>query len=103
MTREEIARSAHRSGANCAASVYNAFLDLNPNPGSIPAPRSQGGQCGAVLAARKALQEMGLDDAAFERKFLDQFGSTKCGELRRSRAACNDLVGAAARLMEEML
>lgn len=103
MSREQTARSAHRSGSNCSASVYNAFSDVNPNPGSIPAPRSEGGLCGAVLAARKLLREMGRDDAAFEQKSLEQFGSLKCGELRRGRVPCNDLVGAAARLVEEQL
>jgi len=103
MSREQTARGAHRSGASCSASVYNAFLDLNPHPGSIPAPRSEGGQCGAVLSACKALREMGADDAAFRQRFLERFGSLKCGELRRSRVPCNDLVGAAARIMEEML
>ena len=43
---EETARQNHRNGNNCAISVYTAFSDMNENPGSIPAPRSDGGKCG---------------------------------------------------------
>lgn len=49
MKHEETARGNHRTGNNCAVSVYTAFTDVNPNPGLIPAPRSDGGKCGAYL------------------------------------------------------
>ena len=103
MSREQNARAAHRNGSSCSAAVYRAFSDVNPNPGSIPAPRSEGGKCGAVLAAQKALREMGRDTARFEQNFLNEFGSLKCGELRRRGVPCNDLVGTAARLVEAEL
>ena len=52
---ETIARNSHRSGMNCAASVYNAF----ENETKPPVPRSEGGKCGAVLAAEQVIREMG--------------------------------------------
>ena len=102
MTHEERARKAHLSGSNCAASVYGSFADVNPTPGIAPAPRSEGGKCGAVLAAEKLLREMGVA-ADFDGRFEAQFGSLKCGELRRSRVPCNDLVGAAAKILDEYI
>ena len=102
MTREEAARQAHRSGRGCAWAVYNTFSDVNPHPGAVPIPRSEGGKCGAVLAAEKLLREMGVE-GDFDREFTALFGSLKCGELRRKGVPCNDLVGAAARLVEARL
>ena len=46
------------------------ILNVNENPGSIPAPRSDGG---------------------------------KCGDLRKSGPGCNDLVGAAADIVEALM
>ena len=89
MTYEEKARSAHRSRMSCSASVYNAFADINPHPGEIPAPRSEDGKCGAVLAAEKLLREMGVEND-FDARFLSRFGSLKCSELRATRVpACS--------------
>ena len=102
MTREDTARAAHRGGTNCAASVYGTYQDVNPGYGRAPAPRSEGGKCGAVLAAEKTLREMGVE-SDFDARFEAAFGSLKCGELRRKGVPCNDLVGAAARLIEEAL
>lgn len=102
MSREAEARAAHRGGSNCAVSVYNAFRDVNPNPGTAPVPRSQGGKCGAVLAAEQTLHEMGLAND-FDARFQERFGALKCGELRRTGVSCNDLVGAAASLVEEYM
>ena len=51
-----------------------------------------------MLAAEKTLQQLGMEEAAFDRAFEDAFGSLKCDELRRLRHSCNDLVGTAARL-----
>lgn len=101
MIHEESARQAHRSGYSCSASVYNALCDINPNPGAAPVPRSEGGKCGAVLAAEKVLREMGRDTIRFDQAFMEQFGSLKCGELRRNGISCNDLVGVAARLVDD--
>ena len=48
----ESARKLHANGNNCAASVYQAFRDVNTTgDGKAPKPRSEGGKCGAVLAA----------------------------------------------------
>ena len=99
MNREAIAREKHRSGYSCAGAVYSAFSDKVS--GTAPVPRSEGGKCGAVLAAEKALKQLGLDSVAFDRQFVSQFGSLKCDELRRARHSCNDLVGTAARLVEK--
>lgn len=99
MNHEDTARTAHRGGSNCAASVYNAFGDVNPNPGKPPRPRGEGGLCGAVLAARKTLDEMGVAHD-FDRRFIEAFGSIKCAELRKTHVPCNDLVGGAAKLMD---
>ena len=104
MKHEETARGNHRIGNNCAVSVYTAFTDVNPNPGSIPAPRSDGGKCGAYLAGIKLLNDMGKGNTEkFEEEFLKRFGSIKCGELRKSKVPCNDLVGGAADIVDEIL
>ena len=97
---ETIARNNHRSGVKCAASVYNAFANDNKNATKPPAPRSEGGKCGAVLAAEQIIREMGgsqdnVDE--FDKKFSERFGSLKCSELRGMlKNKCNDYVGVAA-------
>ena len=102
---EETARTIHRSGNSCSASVYNAFKDVNTSgDGKVPAPRSEGGKCGAVLAAEKLIREMGAGDpAAFDEAFQTQYGSIKCGELMaRNGRQCNEYVGFAAAKVDEM-
>ena len=101
MDREQIARSNRNSGASCAAAVYAAFSDRAG--GSVPIPRSEGGKCGALLAAEKVLRQAGVDIADLDARFTQQFGSQKCWQLRLARHSCNDLVGAAARLTAEAL
>lgn len=101
MNRERTARMNHSRGYSCASAVYSAFNDVVN--GTAPIPRSEGGKCGAVLAAEKALKQLGLDSTAFDRQFVSQFGSLKCDELRRARHSCNDLIGTAARLVEEIV
>ena len=104
MKHEETARGNHRGGNNCAVSVYTAFSDINSNPGAIPAPRGDGGKCGAYLAGIKLLNDMGKGDTEkFEKEFSGRFGSIKCGELRKSKVPCNDLVGGAADIVDKML
>lgn len=103
---ETIARNSHRSGMNCAASVYNAFANDNKNATKPPVPRSEGGKCGAVLAAEQIICEMGgsqdkVDE--FEKKFSERFGSLKCAELRGLlNNKCNDYVGVAAYMAATM-
>ena len=99
MNREQTARKKHAGGYSCSSAVYAAFSDLVT--GSAPFPKSEGGKCGAVLAAEKVLNQLGLDREAFDRQFAARFGSLKCAELRRSRIPCNDLVGAAAAIAAE--
>ena len=101
MDREQAARSRHKSGSNCASAVYSSFSDKVT--GTAPVPRSEGGKCGAVLAAEKVIREMGMDAAGFDQKFLDLFGSIKCAEHRRGKYPCNDLVGTAAKLADEIV
>ena len=101
MSREETARSKHKNGNNCAVSVYSSFFDRIS--GVAPTPRSEGGKCGALLAGEKALSQMGLSTEAFDQEFLQLFGSLKCAELRKAKIPCNDLVGTAARLVEELM
>ena len=97
---ETIARSNHRSGMNCAMSVYDALGMNNPNKTTPPRPRENGGMCGAVLAAEQTIREMGGSDediAEFERRFIEKHKYLKCGELRGFLSGkCNDYVGTAA-------
>ena len=105
MDYEVIARNSHQSGRNCAMSVYDAFSEVNSNSTSAPMPRSEGGKCGAVLAAEKVIREMNIGDVAnFEREFEQRFGSLKCVELRGAATGkCNDYVGIAAKMVGEFV
>ena len=100
---ETIARTNHRSGMNCASSVYDALSMNNPNKTTPPRPRENGGMCGAVLAAEQTIREMGGSDediAEFERMFMEQHKYLKCGELRGFLSGkCNDYVGTAASII----
>ena len=106
MTHEENARSNHRSGYNCAQSVNIAYaeeLGLSPVDAmrEAPKPRADGGKCGAFLAGRELLAKLRPEAVeAFEREFLNQYGAVECKKLRM--IGCNDLVGTAARLVEEL-
>ena len=99
--REQTARKIHNSGSNCSYAVFSAFSDIAT--GSAPAPRSEGGKCGAVLSAEKVLQQQGMEIEGFDAEFMEQYGSLKCGELRKARYSCNDLVGTAAKFVGEMI
>ena len=98
MNRESTARNLHRSGNNCAASVYKTFADkVN---GQAPLPRAEGGKCGAYLAARNILIECNKDPLEAEKAFTENFGSISCADLRKTGVSCNDLVAFAAALVE---
>ena len=105
MGHEEKARAIHRQGSSCASAVYTAFSDVTGGRRDAPAPRSEGGKCGAVLAAEKLLRETGHGSVEeFDRAFLAKYGSLKCAELLGKRkSACNDFVGTAAALAEKMI
>ena len=104
-TYEEKARSNHRSFMNCSSSVYSAFNSVNSKHSTPPAPRSEGGKCGAVLAAELIIREMGTGSVAvFEKEFENLYGSLRCAELRGAATGqCNDFVGAAARIASQMV
>ena len=107
MTHEESARNNHRSGYNCAQSVNVAFAgELGCSPVTAmqeaPKPRTDGGKCGAFLAGRDLLSKLRPEAVeTFEREFMNQYGAVECKKLRM--VGCNDLVGTAARLAEELL
>ena len=101
MNREQTARNNHRSGYNCASSVYASFSDVVSE--SAPMPRSECGKCGAVLAGEKVLGQIGMNTESFDEEFISIFGSLKCAELRRTDHSCNDFVGFAAQLTEEII
>ena len=105
MNHETTARINHRSGYNCAQAVTVAFAEeLHTTPiramQAAPKPRSAGGKCGAYLAGLAVLNELKPEvTSAFTEKFLAENGSTECKVLR---GKCNDMVGCAARLVEEL-
>lgn len=109
MNHESTARINHRSGYNCAQSVTAAFADelhLSPITASkaAPKPRSAGGKCGAYLAGLALLSELNPEAmGVFRERFEAENGSTECAKLRQAGTPCNDLVGCAARLVEEMM
>ena len=106
MNHETSARINHRSGYNCAQAVTVSFapeLGLTPIAGmkAAPKPRSAGGKCGAYLAGLQVLNELKPEaTSVFAEKFLTENGSTECKVLR---GKCNDMVGCAARLVEELM
>ncbi len=100
MSSEEIARLKHKEGNRCSDSVYLTFFNDNDE---IPAPRSIDGKCGAVLAAEKVLKKKGINNIEeFEEKFIKELGSIKCIELLSKKTGCNNCVGVAARIVEEI-
>jgi len=113
MKHEAIARTNHKSGCNCAQSVFAAFAEelgvsVDEAKRMAPRPRSEGGKCGAFLAARALLRQLRPEAAeAFERRFADLNGMTECSLLVKSHdrlgKSCNDYVGDAARLADEAL
>ncbi len=106
--REDIARGNHKGGNNCAQSVTMAFdrdLGLSTEAAAqiAPRPRSDGGKCGAYLAGCQLLQRLKPEAVEeFQRRFREENGAVNCGALRLSGKRCNDLVGCAARLTEEL-
>lgn len=100
MNKEEIARNNHKKGMKCSEAVYLAFYNDNDE---VPAPRSIDGKCGAILAAEKVLNKKGYDSILeFEERFKEELGSIKCVELLSKKTGCNNCVGVAARIVEEL-
>ncbi len=103
MNHEKEARSIHHSGYNCSNSVYKAFADIDHAGGNPPAPRSIAGKCGALITAQKVLRDLGIDrEDELEQAFQDELGYVLCRDLKRNRVDCNDCVGVAARLVDEL-
>ena len=106
---EQNARKNHRSGCNCAQSVTVAFageLGLSPEEAmrAAPRPRSEGGKCGAYLAGCQLVARLNPAAAeAFTARFQAENGAVECARLRQIGRPCNDLVGCAARLAEELV
>lgn len=113
MGHEDTARSNHRSGYNCAQSVFVAFADqLGVSPieamRMAPKPRSEGGKCGAYLAGMAILERLKPEAAeAFRKAFEQTNGAIECRALVAShgklRKSCNDYVGDAARLLDSVM
>lgn len=104
MDHESEARGIHRTGLNCSNSVYRAFSDIDHVGGTPPAPRSIAGKCGALITAQKVLHDLGIDaEDELEHAFEEEFGFVKCVDLKRHRCNCNDCVGVAARLADEII
>lgn len=102
---ENRARQLHNQGNNCSTSLHNAFSEDTDLSKEFPAPRSIEGKCGALLTAEKILREKGHEDKIeeFEEEFVKRFGYSKCMDLMRHERRCNDYVGEAARLLDEMI
>ncbi len=113
MNYENNARSNHKNGNNCAVSVYTAFAErlgitAEEARNTAPKPRSEGGKCGAFLAGRKIVESLKPEAAElYEQRFIEQNGQTECSRLimahGKLRKSCNDYVGDAARLADEIL
>ncbi len=104
---ETIARNNHSSGMNCAMAVYDALcLGNDMNKTVAPRPRSEGGKCGAVLAAEQYIREIGGTDKdieEFDKRFTERYMYLTCAELRgKATGQCNDYVGLAAGIAGRM-
>ena len=104
---ETIARRNHQSGMNCSMAVYDSLTSRSgANRTTPPRPRSDGGKCGAVLAAEQFIRENGgteKDVEEFDKQFVDKYGHLTCINLRGILGGkCNDYVGAAAAIVGRM-
>ncbi len=110
---ETLARQNHKSGYNCSQSVAAAFSEImgiseSEAKTSAPAPRSNGGKCGALLAAEMVMDRLSINGKdELEKKFAAENGAIECSKLRspeiRKVKNCNDFVGSAARIVEEIM
>lgn len=113
MGYEEVARANHRNGNSCSASIFRAFADklgMSEDEAAkiAPAPRSEGGKCGGLLAGKKLLEMIKPESVEeFEKSFLEQNGDNKCATLIMKRRLqgknCNDLVGETSSIIESLL
>ena len=113
MDKEAISRNNHRSGNNCAVSVFSAFAEELTLTGDearkeAPAPRTEGGKCGAYLAGKRIIERLSSDKLdEFDRGFTNRYGNNECRALlashRSLNKSCNDFVGETAKLVERLL
>ena len=92
------------------ATAFSEIMGIYENEAksSAPAPRSNGGKCGALLAAEMVLDRLSINGKdELEKRFAAENGAIECSKLRspeiRKIKNCNDFVGSAARLVEEMV
>ena len=102
---EKIARELKERGNNCSNALYSAFAGDLHLSGDIPAPRSIGGRCGALLTSIRILQETGHEEEieAFEEEFRERFEYVTCIDLMTHERRCNDYVGESARMLDEII
>lgn len=102
---EKKARELKKSGNNCSVSLYTAFQEKLKLRGDVPQPRSIDGKCGALLTAKKILEETGHSDKCdeLEKEFIKKFGHSKCVDLMTHERRCNDYVGECAKMVEKIV
>ena len=105
MNHENEARELRRKGKLCSVALHDAFAKDTKISEDFPMPRSIDGKCGALLTALKILDDTGNGDKkeAFEKEFVRRFGYSKCLDLMKHEARCEDYVGEAARMLDEIL
>ena len=99
------ARMLHIQGNNCSQSLHTAFSnDINLSK-NFPAPRSIDGKCGALLTAKKILEELGYKNKVedFENEFIKQFGYSKCIDLVTHGCKCKDYIGKTANMLDNII
>ncbi|MBO4359863.1 MAG: C-GCAxxG-C-C family protein [Eubacteriaceae bacterium] len=111
MDRQTKARDFHKNGNNCSMSVMRAFADVlgmdeERAASEAPRPRSDGGKCGAYLAALELLERIAPDRKGdFETGFIAINGSNLCAVLKgasgKNGKYCNDYVADAVKLVSE--
>lgn len=104
-SHEARARELKAQGNNCSTSLYKAFAEDTKLGTNFPEPRSIDGKCGALLTALFILKELGYEDKQeeFEKEFIKQFKFSKCVELMKYEHRCNDYVGVAAKMIDEII
>lgn len=105
MNHEEESRELKKQGKLCSVALHEAFSKDTKISNDFPMPRSIDGKCGALLTALKILDDTGHGDKKeeFEKEFVRRFRYSKCLELMRYEARCEDYVGQAARMLDEIL
>lgn len=102
----------HKNWDSCSSSVMKAYKDVlgvsERDAQRVAGPMAGGnmGTCGAVLAAKYVLQQLGrhADAEKLEKDFIAKNGASSCREIRGKRLrSCRGCVIDAATLLEGML